>query len=398
MSERLKGLIVVVLTLSVCALASEIFLRFFFPQDTLDRLRANSPAIYRTSDLLPYELQPFSKGRLKRQEFDTTVTINSMGYRERDFNVKKEGRFRILVIGDSFTFGFGVEGNEGYPARIEKILANDYHQGSIEVINAGFASGHNPDTYYLYLKEKGLKLNVDLILVGFFVGNDIVHYRHSAVEHEWTRTDQEGLPLQIRNVASEVENGRWVRKKKRLIYAIPVLRNSHLFHLLVSSARGLAGYFRSEHSRIFETTTPSIYQATYSDNIEQAIQQTQTLFRAMARLAAKNGIPLAVVMIPAREQVYSADLKSPELRQLDWTKPQRIFAAFFSREHIPYLDLLPPMRQGAKDADFYFRYDLHWNAKGHEFAARATSTFLVENNLLRASKGARGALAFSLAS
>jgi len=398
MSERLKGLVVVLLSASVCVLASELFLRVLFPQSTYNRLLASSPRMFRESDLFPYEMIPSYKGKLIREEFETTITLNSMEYRSREFNVDKRGRFRVLVVGDSFTFGWGVEDNETYPARIEKIVANEHHRNDVEVINASFAAG-SPDIYYLFIKERGLQLKPDLILIGFFVGNDIVD-RREFVQVEWTKTDREGLPLQIKSLDSEVENGRWVKKQKRrqLIYRLPILRNSHLFHLLVSSGRGLKRLLKSESERLLETFNPYIYDATYSERTRAAVQRTQTLFRAMAKLAASQKVPLAVIMIPAREQVHAEQLHREVRRSRDLDKPQRVFGAFFDAEHIPYLDLLPGLRAKAQGNEFYFRYDLHWNAKGHEFAAGTISTFLVDNSLLRASNGARGALAFSSAS
>ncbi len=381
MSENYRVYVVAFFTISICLAASELLLRFFLPQNTLDRMQSATPAMFRKSDLLAYELVPSSKGKLRREEFDTTITINSSGYRGRELHTDKRGRFRIMVVGDSFTLGWGVEDDETYPAQMERILANEYHKEGIEVINAGFAAGYSPDTYYLFLKERGLQLHPDLVLIGFFVGNDIDH--RGAFEHQWIKTDQEGLPLQIKNVEGEVENGRWVRQHKRLSYRIPILRNSHLFHLILSSGKGFIRVFKSDAARRVEFVNPFMYEKTYAERTEAAVKRTQTLFRAMARLAAKEKISLAVIMIPAREQVYSDELPSAFNRNRDWEKPQRIFKEFFKKEQMLYLDLLPIMKAESKGTDFYFRYDMHWNAKGHEFGGRTISAYLVENDFLR---------------
>src|SRR3990172_9247676 len=97
MSEKLNGLVLALFTTSVCIAASEVLLRFFLPQNTFSRMLENTPAMFRKSDLLAYELAPLSKGKLVREEFDTTVTINSKGYRSREFDLDKQGRFRILA-------------------------------------------------------------------------------------------------------------------------------------------------------------------------------------------------------------------------------------------------------------------------------------------------------------
>jgi len=46
----------------------------------------------------------------------TTIRINQDGFRDLDYPLKKSNNiYRIAVIGDSFTFGQGVELNQTYP-------------------------------------------------------------------------------------------------------------------------------------------------------------------------------------------------------------------------------------------------------------------------------------------
>lgn len=381
MSDRTKAFIVVLLTMSVCGAGSELLVRLFLPQNTFDRLLMNRPAMFRESDVLEFELLPGYKGKYVKEEFDTTITINSKGYRGSEFDLSKNGRFRVLTIGDSFTLGIGVEDDESYPARMEKILTNDNHLKGIEIVNAGFAAGFSPDTYYLYLKERGLKLQPDLILIGFFIGNDIDH--GTAFWHKWVRTDGDGLPLKIENKGAKVDNGRWVLKKRRLRYRLPILKNSHLFHLAIAAGKGFKRALTGSPAGSSDSWNEFIYKVVYEERTDFITKKDQTLFRAMARVAAKEGIPLAVIMIPAREQVYPDEFGLLNNRELDLEKPQRIFAEFFQRERIPYLDLLPYLKARSKESEFYFRDDMHWNVKGHELASKLIVDFLVENNLFK---------------
>jgi lysophospholipase L1-like esterase len=77
----------------------------------------------------PMELQnPQTKAAITRlRQF--TVSTNSKGFRGPELNETKNG-FRILCLGDSVTFGWGVAEKDSYPALLRKNLG-------IEVINAG---------------------------------------------------------------------------------------------------------------------------------------------------------------------------------------------------------------------------------------------------------------------
>ncbi len=93
---------------------------------------------------------------------------NSWGFRDVERDVeKKPGTFRILALGDSFTFGAGVKFKESlYTAVLERKLNEFAGADAIfEVINSGL-KGLNTAEQLDYLQTEGLRLDPDLILVG----------------------------------------------------------------------------------------------------------------------------------------------------------------------------------------------------------------------------------------
>ncbi|MFQ5699443.1 MAG: hypothetical protein ACE5IL_14315 [Myxococcota bacterium] len=357
------------LGLVLSAAGAEAALRLFAPQDTLAQLHANNPAMFVASDWLPYALRPGYRGRLRRREFDVAVTIDSAGYRGPELGPAGR-RFRILAIGDSFTFGFGVEDSESYPSRLAQILAGR----NVEVINAGFAAGYYPDTYYLYLRRRGLELAPDLIVVGFFVGNDIDHRRLG--ENRWLAVDDAGLPLAITNLDKKVEAGYLLPRGLPLRYEIPLLRDSHVFQLVASHVAALRRVAPSRPRRAEEATGPIPwnYRPTYAARTERAVRNVQRLFLGMRALAGRT--PLVVLMIPERIQV------GPPPPGWDVDKPQRIFRRFFREKRIAFLDLLPQIRAEAAPVSLYFPIDRHFNRRGQDFAARRLAAFLVHRDLV----------------
>ena len=102
-----------------------------------------------------------------------TVQVNALGFRDDEFPVSKPvGEFRVLAVGDSFTFGLGVQGDDTWPQRLERMLAGR-RGGTTQVINAGFAAGsHYPPGYVGWIAEHGVALEPDVVVIGLCL-NDL---------------------------------------------------------------------------------------------------------------------------------------------------------------------------------------------------------------------------------
>jgi lysophospholipase L1-like esterase len=70
------------------------------------------------------------------REATPNVSLNSLGYREREIPPKSPDRYRIVVIGDSYTWGQGLEAGERFSNLLESLLGPRY-----EVLNFG-TPGH----------------------------------------------------------------------------------------------------------------------------------------------------------------------------------------------------------------------------------------------------------------
>jgi len=112
------------------------------------------------------------KGVMGGSEVEFLVSTNSNGLRSPEAS-RDGGRYRILVLGDSCTFGLGVGNDETYPARLERLL-NDRVPGErrFEVFNAG-VPGYAAWQGARYLAARGMKLEPNLV-IACFGNNDIV--------------------------------------------------------------------------------------------------------------------------------------------------------------------------------------------------------------------------------
>jgi len=359
----------------VTLLAAEFVVSRLFPQPTLGRLLKDSPRIFAESDVMPYALAPGAVDTFVTREFNIPIRINSLGYRDDEFPLKKTARLRILAIGDSFTFGYAGTSDEAYPNVVERELRTQLGENDIEVVNAGFAACQYPDTYYLYLKNSGLALDPDIITVGLFVGNDLDH--DLAGENTWSEVDADGLPTRIHNTLARVENGYWVSRNRSLRYRLPIGRDSHIAQAIISLLRA-AG---PEKPRTFNQW---IYRKDYEPRTTEAVEKVEKLLLAMKALADARGIPIVFVVMPTREQVYPEDYDFSAdafMAEYDLDKPQRLLGEFFEAHGMTELDLTPALRAAPHDTMLYYALDQHWNERGNELAGRAIAEFLVERGV-----------------
>lgn len=92
------------------------------------------------------------------------VTLNSLGYREHEIGPKDPGRFRIAVIGDSYTFGQGLEPSERFTGVLESLLGPRY-----EVLNLGVPGHRTGDA--LGELDQVLTFKPDFVLLQLYIND-----------------------------------------------------------------------------------------------------------------------------------------------------------------------------------------------------------------------------------
>jgi lysophospholipase L1-like esterase len=120
-----------------------------------DLLWSNQPNARKTQPINPRPL-----GR----EPTWTAEINSEGFRGPE---RRRGRapLRILCVGDSITFGFGVDQDETWPEQLTRILGERHPGRELEVINAGVA-GWSWLQGLRFVELRGLDLDPDIVVIG----------------------------------------------------------------------------------------------------------------------------------------------------------------------------------------------------------------------------------------
>lgn len=133
------------------------------------RLRlADLMVLSRHEDLI-YELAPGIRGWFQK----APLTVNEAGWRGPELSrVRADPRIlRIVCIGDSHTFGWGVGVEEAFPAVLARLHAERHPESApLEVINLG-VPGYNTAQEVASLEYKGLEYEPDLVVL-FACRND----------------------------------------------------------------------------------------------------------------------------------------------------------------------------------------------------------------------------------
>lgn len=129
------------------------------------------PSAYTPNGAFYYEYPDNPRGYF---DADNRVTgrVNSHGYRGPDRPPEKpEGLKRIVLLGDSFAWGYGVRDEDTISAVAEEELKRLVQDQRIEVLNFA-VTGHTTTDEVAYLKSYALRFQPDIVLIAFFL-NDV---------------------------------------------------------------------------------------------------------------------------------------------------------------------------------------------------------------------------------
>ena len=160
----------IVLTLSACLalpLAAEIAIRALDPFGISHfEERSQSLSAHIPDPVLVYKLPSRSQGELQ----GVTVSTNELGLRDRAIEPKRERELRILLLGDSITFGLGVTIEATFGRKLESILSSRLGR-PVRTVNAG-VGGYNTVQAYGLLKTHVAAIQPDVVTL-LYVPNDI---------------------------------------------------------------------------------------------------------------------------------------------------------------------------------------------------------------------------------
>ena len=382
-----KGAALLIAMMVLCVVL-EAAIRLVKPQLTYSRLLAMTGDQYAPGKCIPFTLRPGYTARQPSQEYPgkwAKVTINKRGFRGKEFSLEKKlGAVRILVLGDSYTFGVYVNDDETYPAVLESAL--NRRGINAEVINAGYADGWSPDEHYAWLVNEGLRYKPDVIIYGFFIGNDITDL---APKH-WASLNAQGLPERIENpdiyidslgrIRSKVPDAKTVGVNR--VYRIPFLRESHLLVFLALRFDDIIWRISKREDFWGNDPFPFILKKKNDSVNDQQQELFLRLVKGMKIVAEHQQAQFLMMEIPINFQLDPTLMRKLMGRQMPIARDYFAeIAPTLDDMGIRYLNLLEKMKENP--GIYYPRNgEVHFNPSGNRFAGEQLAQYLLASGVL----------------
>jgi len=259
--------------------------------------------------------------------------VNPLGFRGPAFSLKPEGAFRLVCLGDSFTFGEGVRNEDTYPEVAVRLLRKDRRQS--DACNLG-VGGYNTTQSLGVLERFGFDLKPDVVVLGY------------------TLNDAEPPLFQI-----DSASGQPVRRDREMSIEAEAdpqkPPGTGIYRLRLAQA-----FWNARHQRKLTQQTINYYLSVNAPSGEGWIESERAL-REVISLCRERDVPCIVVMFPLLFEL-SEDYPFQDIH--------RRVGEVVTGSDGHFIDLLPALT-GRNPAELIVHpTDQHPNEKVHEIAGK----------------------------
>lgn len=316
--------------------------------------------------------------------FDARHVCNRLGQRGPEVPpARTPGTLRIVALGDSFMWGYGVENDEMLPNRLSQLVPHS------EVVNLA-ANGYGTVQQLIRFETEGLAYAPNWTLLAF-TWNDLGD----------NFDDKDGgRPIVVRGSDSSFEianrpvrrawktpSTQWLRHHSRLFSFVDYARQHVRYQLRVwrreraqrKQPNGSLKRWEQRELELMDFSPRELYREPTAE-LDLAWQAAQSLLGQIDALSRRTGGRLLVVanansQTMHRERFVRTFGEDP---QLDRDRPARRLAAICQELGVEFLDLNPVFRREPDPDALFFPTNSHWSPRGHDLAARAVAARVLE--------------------
>lgn len=329
---------------------SEILLRVYAAYVTSESMQ---PGLVQRDPNLGWKLATNWKGDHKHHDYQVRYSTNIKGERDVPSSAYESGAPKVLIVGDSFTFGLGVNDEETFSYLLQQKTSQ--HQ----VINAG-VPGYSPEQAALRAIHLARLYQPEVIGFVLYLGNDLID-----IGHEFAVQAPGGKPYMA---IDETMRGRMLN--------MPVVRSRKPDDLANISLG----------DRILKQSSPSvigtrIWSLIWTEwgslaeiDVAKLDLSVRLLAETLALVEANTTSKLLVVLLPGAGALNSDSGVTAEYQLSART---RVLEMLGQKNH-GHIDLYPDLKQEFEGRLFHPN-DGHLTSKGHEVVASSLAEYLLSD-------------------
>lgn len=339
--------------LLLAILLMEGFLRLFQPQI----FPIHPKGMYTEDPDIGYVLTPGYSGELVRSEFRTPIQIGQSGLRGNDPAPPQDDTIRILVLGDSQAWGFGVTDSQTFSVQLEELLSQRFPERDIQVLNAG-VPGYGTADQLAFLETRGEELQPDIVVVQFLSVNDLIENQNPA--SEWA-VIEDGMLTSRSTQFEDGETGTSVPNTVRKW----LKDNSHVASLTFD-ALGYLGVRAGVLGKI-----DSLWGEDFTE------EQAQLGITYLVKIADKaNELNANCIFL------YTTGKAHATQDVYEQPKSARIVIDASRQANVPWIDSAKLLSMDDQKHNYYYPKNGHWTSEGHAAIARILEEYILELSLI----------------
>ncbi|KAA3661633.1 MAG: hypothetical protein DWQ10_04145 [Calditrichaeota bacterium] len=401
-------------SLLFCTMLFELGVRIFAePEFDYTQASADESALWQYDAKLGWAMQPNGQCTFSRPEFSSEIQTNAFGLRDDDFSKEKaKDEFRILLLGDSVVAGFEVQRDGTMEAQLEKRLNRQLSGKKIQVINAG-VRGYGTDQELLYLLERGMALQPDIVVLGFVPANDLennvtvhtagrIFSKPCFVFDEAGHIALRGIPVPDYDLQKQIYSAVMPQRPEPVaaadgnqnalkVFLSKKLRSyAFVARRLKTAPPEFVGWLKKRG--ILHNSLPpeqvDFYRFPLNDDWTARWKITLAIIEQMHAFCIKNETDFLLWSFPQKEQIYSRDRViftrsfAVDDDELDFDQPEKKLRTFARQNKMQYVETAAGFRHRAKSGErFHFITDHHLNENGHRLMAEILATHITKKTI-----------------
>lgn len=367
--NRLLGLLTLLLSTGFCLLVAESVLGWY--GNRINNSSQMESGLMHYHPQLGWLLTVNWEGKHQHHDFDVSYSTNSSGFRNAGA-VARSGQPTVALIGDSFTFGFGVNDPQTFSA-----LLNE-QDPQRRYLNLG-VPGYSTDQQYLMIQGKAVgrvqRLQPDHYILLFYLGNDLLD---NALPYPLQAGRAKPYFKLLAGDRLSLQNTPVPKQGKPATLATQTLSTVIFGDELRSYQGAMDPWIRS--SQILQRIIPirpGADQATVNAILEKRLAAQERLLKnlleAIQQTATQQNRQLTLALLPGRS--YIATPKTYSAYFQDYIR-RRVVTMGESLD-IAVLDIATELRQQYQPGNQWFHpHEGHLTADGHQQVSNVLLSYL----------------------